>query len=86
MNIGAKIRQQMVTRGWTIASIEQTIRHPAQTVSTRDTRHVPGGGRMNDPATASINLDGSSIVRNDRTGDMVQIANRNDPDWPSPFA
>ena len=85
MHIGVKIRKQMVIRGWTIASIEEAIRHPARTVPTRDTRHVPGGGRMHDPATAYIHLDGSYVVQNDSTGEIVQISNRNDPDWQSPF-
>jgi Colicin E5 ribonuclease domain len=76
----------MVIRGWTITSIEQTIQYPARTVATRDTRRLPGGGRMNDPATAYINLDSSYIVQNDRTGEIVQISNKNDPDWQSPFA
>ena len=86
INIGIKIRQQMATRGWTMASIEQTIRHPTRTVRTMDTRHVPGDSRMNDPATAYINLDGSYVVRNDSTGDIVQISHRHDPNWHSPFA
>jgi filamentous hemagglutinin len=41
---------------------------------------------MNDPATAYINLDSSYVVQNDRTGEIVQISNKNDPDWQSPFA
>ncbi len=45
---------------------------------------IPGQKR-NDPATVSIRTDGSYVVRNDRTEDIVQVSDRNDPDWQSPF-
>ena len=52
---------------------------------TKDTRHLPDGSRMDDPATAYINEDGSYVVRNDRTGDIVQVSDRNAQNWKSPF-
>ncbi len=83
--IGSKIQRQMGKRGWTDSEVEDTITNPARTVPTRDTRHLPGGGRMDDPATAYMRSDGSYVVRNDKTGDVVQVSNRNDPNWKSPW-
>ena len=77
----------MEQRGWNDALITETIRSPHRSAPTRDTRYktdVPGQ-RHNDPATAYIRTDGSYVVRNDITGDIVQVSNRNDPDWQSPF-
>jgi filamentous hemagglutinin len=66
--------------------LDETISKPHRTVTTRDTRHNPETGlRNNDPATAYINSDGSYVVRNDRTGDIVQVSDRTDPNWKSPF-
>ncbi len=83
--IGAKIERQMWNRGWSRSSIMDTIRHPSRVVSTRDTRHLPGGRRMNDPATAYYSRGGGYVVRNERTGDVVQISNRNNPNWKAPW-
>jgi colicin-like ribonuclease protein len=83
--IGAKIRKQMTTRGWTTPDIEEVLSHPARTVRTQDRRYLPDGTRMDDPGTAYLRQDGHYVVRNDRTGDIVQISNRRDPFWKSPF-
>jgi hypothetical protein len=40
---------------------------------------------MNDPATAFINQKGHYVVRNDVTGDVVQVSNKFDINWVSPF-
>jgi filamentous hemagglutinin len=53
--------------------------------STRDIRHLADGSQMNAPATAYINEDGSYVVRNDQTGEIVQVSDRNNPNWKSPF-
>jgi hypothetical protein len=84
-NYAPKIEKQLESRGWTKESVNDTISDPDRTVPTRDTRHLPGGGRMDDPATAFINADGSYVVRNDVTGDIVQVSDRFDPDWKLPF-
>lgn len=84
-SISPKIQGQMGKRGWTEGSIEATIGNPARTAATRDTRFLSDGSRMSDPATAYINSDGSYVVRNNRTGDLVQVSNRNNPNWKSPF-
>lgn len=81
-----KIGKQMPKRGWTDELIEDTISNPSQTVKTRDTRWLPGAdGPLDDPATGYIRSDGSYVVRNDRTGAITQVSNRNDPNWIAPW-
>jgi hypothetical protein len=36
---------------------------------------------MNDPATVYYHPEGGYVVRNNRTGDIVQIGDRFDPMW-----
>jgi filamentous hemagglutinin len=40
---------------------------------------------MNDPATAYYGRRGGYVVRNNRTGDIVQVSNRTDPGWGAPW-
>jgi len=82
---GPKFEKQLSKRGWTKELVEESIEKPARTVRTRDTRHLPDGGRMDDPATAYYSERGGYVVRNDRTGDIVQVSNRNDPGWRAPW-
>ena len=85
----SKIKKQLDKRGWSKDSVQDTITNPYQTKPTRDIRRstLPDGSeiRMDDSATAYINKDGSYVVRNDRTGGIVQISNRNNPNWKSSF-
>ena len=85
ITIGTKVQGQLSTRGWSRSSIDDAISNPIRTVTTRDTRHLPGGERMNDPATAYYSRTGGYVVRNDRTGDIVQVSKRNDPNWRAPW-
>jgi RHS repeat-associated protein len=73
-NITEKIRKQMAKRGWTEQSIKDTVDSPYTTCGAYDkaTGHS---------ATAYYNKDGSYVVRNDVTGDVVQISKRGDPNW-----
>lgn len=84
--IEPKIAQQMGKRGWTKDSLDSVIASPSKTVVTKDTRFDPvSGTRLNDPATAYIAKDGSYVVRNDRTGAIVQVSDRNDKSWVAPW-
>ncbi|WP_425512979.1 colicin E5-related ribonuclease [Xanthomonas albilineans] len=84
--IEPKIAQQMNKRGWTEDLINKVIESPARIVATKDTRFDPLSGlRLNDPATGYIAQDGSYVVRNDRTGAIVQISNRHDKNWAAPW-
>jgi hypothetical protein len=85
--IEPKIAQQMEKRGWAPKDIELTIANPSRKVATRDNRFDPSTGkRLDEPATGYIAKDGSYIVKNDRTGKIVQISDRNDPNWKAPWS
>jgi Colicin E5 ribonuclease domain len=84
-HFNSKIVKQMSKRGWTRESVEETIMNPHRTARTRDTRWRPDQTRNDDPATAYINEDGSYVVRNDETGDIVQTSDKRKPDWRYPF-
>lgn len=82
---GAKIEGQLAKRGWTKDLVQSTIDNPSRTVPWQDTRHLPGGGTMSEPATAYYSQRGGYVVRNNRTGDIVQVSNRTDPGWKAPW-
>jgi hypothetical protein len=84
-NVGAKIESQMIARGWTREMLEEAIRNPSRMVTTRDTRFMPEGGQIDEPALAYYHKDGGYVVRNERTGDVVQVSNRNDEQWIAPW-
>ncbi len=75
----------MVPRGWTRKDIEEALERPKQAIAVRDVRFLLGGSRLDDPATAFIRPDGHYVVRNDATGDIVQISDRLDPEWKAPW-
>ena len=83
--IEAKIARQMRTRGWTQQDIELVLAHPYSVVETTDMRWRADGSRRHDPAKAYIREDGHYIVRNEVDGTIVQISNRQKPNWKSPF-
>ena len=82
----SKIGKQMSKRGLTEESIHETIDNPVRTVAARDTRWFPGADKaLNDPATAYYSSDGGYVVRNDNTGEIVQISNKFKPNWKAPW-
>ena len=82
----SKSGKQMSKRGWTEESIHETIDNPVRTVAARDTRWFPGADKaLNDPATAYYSSDGGYVVRNDNTGEIVQISNKFKPNWKAPW-
>lgn len=77
----SKIEKQMKQRGWNKSDVENTIKNGKQE-SAIDSRHNPKTGTQNNtPATRYTNSDGSYIVRNNETGDVVQVSNKNKADW-----
>ncbi|MGF1577939.1 MAG: colicin E5-related ribonuclease [Gemmataceae bacterium] len=64
----------MGPRGWTPSTVQQTV---AQPFTTRQAVNRATGNR----ATAFFNQDGSYVIVDDVTHDLVQISNRNDPNW-----
>lgn len=83
--LGKKIEKQMEKRGWNTTDIENTLESPHRTAVTKDIRFLPDGSRMADPATAYVRADGHYVVRNDVTKDIVQVSDRTNKDWKSPF-
>ncbi|MHB8575135.1 MAG: colicin E5-related ribonuclease, partial [Dehalococcoidia bacterium] len=82
ITIDAKIAAQEGARGWTQAEIQTTIDHPVQTSHTRfDGTPLTDRTDGDAPATAYVNADGSYIIRNDRTGNIVQISDKTDANW-----
>ncbi len=82
IKVDPKITKQLKNRGWTKKEIEKTIRNPTKTEKTRDTRwRKDGSGKNDDPATAYYDKDGHYVVRNDKTGDIVQIKNKFKEGW-----
>ena len=63
---------QIERRGWTRESIDTTVKDPH---TTREAHNRATGN----PATAYFNKDGSHVIRDDVTGDLVQLSDRNDP-------
>ncbi len=73
-SIPSKIAGQMEDRGWTSNSLNSTINRPSLTAEA--TNKATGGG-----ATAYFNRDGSYVVRDNATGKIIQVSDRNDPNW-----
>lgn len=73
-NIGNKIQKQMGRRGWTPESIKDTVNKP---YTAREAANRATGNK----ATAYFNKDGSYVVRDNITGDIIQISNRYDLNW-----
>lgn len=71
---GSKIIQQMNRRGWDGSSIDDTISNPHATSPAIN--KTTGGG-----STAYFNKDGSYVVRDNASNNIIQISNRNDPNW-----
>ena len=69
-----KISKQMGKRGWTSDSINKTIK---KSYTTRKATNKATGNS----ATAYYNEDGSYVVRDHKTGDIVQVSDRNDKNW-----
>ncbi len=84
-SFGKKISKQLGKRGWTEESIIDLIENSEETRSVRDTRWTGDGTKLDDPATAYIDKDGNYVIRNDKTGDVTQVSNKNSPEWKAPW-
>ncbi|MDU5674588.1 MAG: S-type pyocin domain-containing protein [Pseudomonas aeruginosa] len=81
--IDDKIREQIPIRGWTEVEIRDVIGKGATGSSSdkrRPNKTIDGLGR-NDSATVYGSPPNGYIVVNDRTGEIIQIADRNDSAW-----
>ena len=70
----ARLQSQMLSRGWTEQTVQQTVRY------SRITREATNLAN-NNPATAFFNRDGSYVVIDNITRVVIQVSNRFDPNW-----
>ncbi|HCC5748407.1 MULTISPECIES: colicin E5-related ribonuclease [Gammaproteobacteria] len=78
-----KIKDQMTGRGWSEQNVKDTVAHgpKGKSVDKRSPKKTPPDylGR-NDPATV-YGKPGEYVVVNDRTGEVVQVSDKKDPEW-----
>jgi hypothetical protein len=74
VGVSKKISGQMGERGWTSDLLDSTRNKP---FTTRDALNKSNGNK----ATAYFNKDGSHMVIDNGTNNIIQISNRNDPNW-----
>jgi hypothetical protein len=79
--------RNIAKRGWTQAMVRQAVANPKRIVrSLRDTRYNDvTQSRNNFPATAYVDGNGNYVVVRNVDNDVVQVSNRNDPNWKAPF-
>ena len=77
VEIPDKIGDQAKGRGWTEEEIRDTIGKGATGTSSDST-----GGKVENPDPASVfgNEEGYIVVNNE-TNEVVQVSDRNDPNW-----
>jgi len=69
-----KLENEMGKRGWTEEDVKDTVDEPH---TTRDSENKANG----DSATAYYNEDGTYVVVDDVTNEVIQVSNKNDPNW-----
>jgi hypothetical protein len=69
-----KIAGQLEKRGWNTGTIDDVIAHPVH--ESPAINKATGGD-----ATAFFRADKSYVVRDNTTGKIIQVSNRNDPNW-----
>lgn len=72
--IGSKISKQLLERGWTKLEIIKLIEKPH---TTRKAFNRITGNK----ATAYFTKDGYYVIRDNVTGEIVQISRKSDPNW-----
>ena len=80
--IDSKIQQQMSDRGWVRQDIDDVIAQgpSRRTTDNRRPNKTDDGLGRNDTATV-YGSSGNYVVVNGRTGEIVQVSGRNDPNW-----
>ncbi|NDK08446.1 S8 family serine peptidase [Candidatus Gracilibacteria bacterium] len=76
LKYSSKILGQMEERKWTKNDIENVVKKPY-----KKGKSIDNFDGRNDPATAYFISDNQYIVVNNRTGDIVQISDKNYLDW-----
>lgn len=80
--IDPKISGQLAPRGWTVRDIYSVVVSlpVGSTFDNRTAAKTPDGLPRNDTATVYGAKTGYIVV-NDRTGEIVQVSGKNDPNW-----
>lgn len=73
-NFTTKINKQLPKRGWTQRRVQSVTDRP---VHTSPALNRATGNK----ATAFFDKNGAYVVRENATGDIIQISNRLDPKW-----
>ncbi|WP_081085138.1 hemagglutinin repeat-containing protein [Burkholderia territorii] len=78
-----KITDQLEERGWTERDVLTAVNEGpiGTTTDNRSAKKTSDGLPRNDTATAYGSKDMGYVVVNDRTGEIVQISKKNDPQW-----
>jgi hypothetical protein len=72
--VGRKFNQ-IARRGWTRTTINETVNNPLTTRAAINRAN-------NNPATAFFNADGSHVIRDNITGELIQLSDRlNSSTW-----
>ncbi len=74
IGIDQKIFNQMESRGWNSNSVQSTVDNPYATSSALNKA-------TGEKATAYFNADGSYVVRDNSTGQIIQISDKSKPNW-----
>ena len=69
---------KMDDRGWTLDDVENALTSPEAIVGTFDSK-------TQDPATAFYIDSNNCVIQNNVTLEIIQISNRNDPNWVGPL-
>lgn len=77
-----KIGQQLSARGWTLKDVQTIINEGVvgESLDKRSANKTPDRQPRDDSASVYGSRNGYIIVNN-RTGEVVQVSDRNDPDW-----
>lgn len=73
-HISKKVGRQLAKRGWDPQLIDDVLNNP---YATRPSTNRATGNS----ATAYFRQDGSYVIRDGVTGDIIQVSNKNDPNW-----
>ena len=83
MILNDRILGQLEARGWTEQEVLELIKTKpiGSSIDHRTPRKTSDQRARHDTATVYGSKDGGHVVVNDRTGEVVHISDKNDPDW-----
>ena len=81
--IDDKIKGQLGDRGWTEQEVRDTVSGEpiGKTKDQRGPKKTSDGERRDDPASVYGSKEEGHVIVNDKTGEVVQVSDKNDPNW-----